>query len=68
MVGVRAQIQHLKTYASRKPLRRRLVDPRFWRVRRGSAPYVEKLTGQWAADPNYDTKIIKILQSLAGQS
>jgi Mannosyl-glycoprotein endo-beta-N-acetylglucosaminidase len=65
--GVRAQIQHLKAYASRKRLKRPLVDPRFARVMRGSAPYVENLTGKWAADPHYDTKIIEILQSLAAQ-
>jgi len=63
--GIRAQIQHLKAYASTRRLRRPLVDPRFWRVQRGSAPYVENLTGQWAADPNYDTKIINILHALA---
>ena len=65
--GVRAQIQHLKAYASTKRLKRPLVDPRFWRVQRGRAPYLENLTGKWAADPQYDTKIIKILQSLRSQ-
>lgn len=66
-VGIRAQIQHLKAYASTGRLRRPLVDPRFWRVPRGSAPYVENLTGKWAADPSYDVKIIKILRSLAAR-
>ncbi len=66
-IGVRAQIQHLKAYASTQRLRRPLVDPRFWRVPRGSAPYVENLTGKWATDPRYDVKIIKILQSLAAR-
>ncbi|UCD51638.1 MAG: glucosaminidase domain-containing protein [Phycisphaerales bacterium] len=65
--GIRAQIQHLKAYASTKRLRRRLVDPRFWRVRRGSALYVENLTRKWATDPAYDTKIIKIYHALAAQ-
>ena len=66
-IGIRAQIQHLKAYAGRKRLRRRLVDPRFWRVRRGSAPYVEDLSGRWAADPHYGAKIKSKLQSLAGR-
>ena len=66
--GIRAQIQHLKAYASRKRLRRPLVDPRFWRVQRGCAPYVENLTGKWAADPDYDTKIIQIYHALAASS
>jgi hypothetical protein len=65
--GIRAHIQHLKAYASRKSLQRRLVDPRFSKVHRGSAPNVEDLTGKWAVDPNYSAKIRKILQSLASQ-
>ena len=64
-MGIRAQIQHLKAYASTKRLKRRLVDPRFGRVRRGTAPYVEDLSGRWAADPDYGAKIRKKLQSLA---
>ena len=48
-MGIRAQIQHLKAYGGKKRLRRRLVDPRFRRVRRGSAPYVENLSRKWAA-------------------
>lgn len=63
-IGVRAQIQHLKAYGSAKRLRRRLVDPRFARVRRGSARCVEDLSGMWAADPDYGEKIREKLQSL----
>ena len=66
-IGIRAHIQHLKAYANRKSLQRRLVDPRFGKVRRGSAPYVEDLSGKWAVDPNYSAKIRRILQSLARQ-
>lgn len=40
-IGVRAQIQHLKAYASKKALVNPCVDPRFHLVTRGSAPYVE---------------------------
>jgi len=64
-IGVRAHIQHLKAYASRKSLQRGLVDPRFGRVRRGTAPYVENLSGKWAVDPHYAAKIRRKLQSLA---
>ena len=63
-IGIRAQIQHLKAYASRRRLRRKLVDPRFKRVRRGSARHVEDLSGRWAADPSYGAKIREKLQSL----
>lgn len=66
-IGIRAQIQHLKAYGSRKRLRRGLVDPRFRRVRRGSAPYVEDLSGKWAEDPEYGAKIRMKLKSLARQ-
>lgn len=41
--GIRAQIQHLKAYASTAPLASAQVDPRFHLVARGSAPYVEWL-------------------------
>ena len=41
--GVRAQIQHLKAYASREPLAGACVDPRFSLVSRGCAPCVEWL-------------------------
>ena len=63
-IGIRAQIQHLKAYASRRRLRRRLVDPRFAKVRRGSGRHVEGLSGKWAADLNYGAKIREKLQSL----
>lgn len=55
-IGVRAQIQHLKAYATTTPLVQALVDPRFGLVKRGSAPLLGQLTGQWAEDINYDKK------------
>jgi hypothetical protein len=63
-IGIRAQIQHLKAYGNRRRLRRRLVDPRFAKVRRGSGRHVEDLSGKWAADLNYGAKIREKLQSL----
>lgn len=42
-IGVRAQVQHLKAYASTESLHNPVVDPRFSYVRRGSAPYVQWL-------------------------
>ena len=41
--GVRAQVQHLKAYASNDGLVNDCVDPRFSLVTRGTAPYVEWL-------------------------
>jgi len=63
-IGVRAHIQHLKAYANARPLRKRLVDPRFDRVSRGQAPYVEYLAGTWATDPQYGVKLKRKLQLL----
>lgn len=47
-MGVRAQIQHLKAYASTAALKQECVDPRFGLVTRGVAPKVEDLGGRWA--------------------
>ena len=61
-LGVRAQIQHLKAYASTAPLNNPCVDPRFRYVKnRGCAPYIEDLGGKWAF-PGYDTKKYASLQ------
>lgn len=64
VIGVRAHIQHLKAYANARPLRKKLVDPRFGRVRRGQAPYVEYLAGTWAKDPQYGVKLRRKLKGL----
>lgn len=58
--GVRAQIQHIKAYASTESLNNECVDNRFGYVKRGSAIYLEWL-GQkenpsyagWAVSKNY---------------
>ena len=68
MTGIRAQIQHLKAYANRKPLVNLCVDPRFQYVKRGCVPYVEQLGIQenpqkngWSAGKNYGGQIMDIL-------
>lgn len=63
-LGVRAQIQHLKAYASREPLVQEIVDPRFRFVTRGVAPTVDQLGGRWSADLDYGAKILAILRRL----
>ncbi|GHV87746.1 hypothetical protein AGMMS50267_01060 [Spirochaetia bacterium] len=63
-IGVRAQIQHLKAYATDEPLQQKLVDPRNRYVRYGSAPTIAGLAGTWATDPDYAQKIISILEHL----
>lgn len=70
-LGVRAQIQHLKAYASTNGLQNQCVDGRFKNVQRGCAPYVEWL-GQkenpqgkgWAAGADYGRKICTILSKI----
>ena len=69
--GIRAQVQHLKAYASADALVNTCVDPRFNLVRRGTAPYVEWLcstnnpngTG-WTSDSGYSEKIVKFMDEL----
>lgn len=50
--GIRAQIQHLKAYASTEPLTQVCVDPRYKYVTKGCAPTFEQLSGKWAV-PGY---------------
>ena len=70
-IGIRAQIQHLKAYASNEKLYGVCVDSRFCYVKRGIAPYVEWLGiqenpqgGGWAAGTNYGSKILEILAKI----
>ncbi len=75
--GVRAQIQHLKAYASTEPLVQECVDPRYEYVSKGCAPTFEQLAGKWAvpgysgytsleaaraANDTYGHKIVKLLE------
>ena len=64
-VGVLAQAQHLKTYATNESLNCENVDPRrttwFVNTKGGTADTFEKLGGSWAC-PGYDTKKYKSLE------
>ncbi len=69
--GVRAQIQHLKAYGSEEPLKNDCVDPRFERVKRGCAPYVEWLGIKenpdgygWASAEGYGHSIVDMIKKL----
>lgn len=74
-LGIRAQIQHLKAYATADPLANSCIDTRFKYVPRKSAEFVEWL-GQkenpdgkgWAAGANYGKKILDILKKISGTS
>lgn len=73
--GVRAQIQHLKAYASTEALVNECVDPRFSLVARGVAPYVEWLGAEdnpegrgWAVPgAGYGANIVKLLGQILAQ-
>ena len=72
-LGIRAQVQHLKAYASTDALENACIDPRFKYVTRGCAEYAEWL-GQkenpagkgWAAGAGYGEKILSILKGILG--
>lgn len=64
--GLRAQVQHLKGYASTDALNNACVDNRFKYLtpKRGSAPTISGLTGTWAMDPAYARGLFSILREL----
>lgn len=73
--GVRAQVQHMKAYASASvtsaSLKHPLIDPRFDLVSKGSAKYVEILGIQenplgcgWASGAGYGTEMVKLVLQL----
>jgi len=63
-IGVRAQVQHLKAYASTEPVVQEIVDPRFRFVTRGVAPLLSQLSGRWEADLTYGDRILAIVRQL----
>lgn len=69
--GVRAQIQHLKAYATDEKLLSECVDSRYSYVTKGCAPYVEWLGQQenpegygWAVGDNYGYDIVKMINTM----
>ena len=69
--GVRAQIQHLKAYANKAPLKKKCVDKRFKYVPRGCAPYVEWLGiddnpthNGWCVGSGYGYTVVKMMNKI----
>lgn len=61
-LGIRAQIQHLKGYATSATLKNLCIDPRYKYINpKGKAPSFEDLAGKWAV-PGYDTSKASSLQ------
>lgn len=70
-LGIRAQVQHLKAYASTSKLNQACVDERFKYVKRGSSIIVEWLgipdnpEGKgWASSAGYGMRILTIIKRL----
>jgi len=65
--GIRAHIQHLKGYATREPLNKVCVDPRYYKIeeeyRWGSSPAIDGLSGKWAG-ADYAKKIKSVLEKM----
>lgn len=69
--GIRAQIQHLKAYATDDALNGACVDDRYVYVKKGSAPYVQWLGQQenpeglgWATGENYGYDIVDMIKDM----
>ena len=69
--GIRAQIQHLKAYATSDALAQECVDDRYEYVKKGAAPYVEWLGQQenpeglgWATGDNYGYDIVRMIREM----
>jgi hypothetical protein len=62
--GIRAHIQHLKGYATKEPLKKVCVDPRYYKIGEeygwGSSPTIDGLSGKWAG-ANYANNVKGIL-------
>lgn len=63
-MGLRAQVQHLKAYASTSALKNACVDPRFGYVKRGCAPSVYDLGGKWATGADYGYAVANQIDAL----
>lgn len=67
-IGVRAQVQHMKAYASTDPLIQACVDNRFSYITRGKAEYIQQLgKGNWATDTAYDIKLLSYINKIKEQ-
>lgn len=61
-LGIRAQMQHLKGYATADPLVNPCIDPRYGYISpKGKAPRWEDLAGKWAV-PGYNTNLASSLE------
>ena len=62
--GVRAHVQHLKAYASTRPLTKACVDPRFNLISRGCAPNLGNLSRRWSGESDYGDRVNDYLKRI----
>lgn len=73
--GIRVNVQHLVGYATKTPTVNPVVDPRFYYMERGIAPYVEYLgyyenpvSKGWAMAAQYGPKLLGLMDRLSKAS
>ena len=68
-IGVRAHIQHLLAYCTKREPKQTIVDPRYKlahniRLKYGLCEHWYQLNGIWAKSANYSEKIMRVHQSM----
>lgn len=67
-LGIRAQVQHLKYYATNLPLAGTPINPRLGYVKRASAPTAWLLAQAWASDPDYGKKLMAVMARMVAHA
>lgn len=67
-LGIRAQVQHLKYYATSLPLVGAPINPRLGYVKRASAPTAWLLSQAWASDPQYGNKLMALMARMVAHA
>lgn len=66
--GIRAHVQHMKSYASRSKLRKKCVDLRYDIVRHGSIKSVYGFSESWNLDIVFERALISQIDGILGES
>ena len=66
--GIRAHVQHMKSYASRSKLRKRCVDLRYDIIRHGSVKNVYGFNESWSLDIVFERALISKIDGILGES
>ena len=66
--GIRAHVQHMKSYASRSKLRKRCVDLRYDIIRHGSVKDIYGFNKSWDMDIVLEKALISKIDGILGES